>query len=125
MQGLVVIPILAGYDERASVGRIFKYDITGGRYEEDDYYATGSGGREARASLKKLYREGLTVEKGIQVGLNSLMDAADDDVGTAGPDLLRGIYPTVKVITRDGIRDVAEDEVRTTVEGLTSAPKEG
>ncbi|HEX2295590.1 MAG TPA: proteasome subunit beta, partial [Actinomycetota bacterium] len=44
MQGLAVVPLFAGYDEARGQGRIFKYDITGGRYEEDDYHATGSGG---------------------------------------------------------------------------------
>lgn len=125
MQGLVVIPILAGYDERAEVGRIFKYDITGGRYEEDDYYATGSGGREARAALKRLYQDELPVDDGIRAGIHALMDAADEDVGTAGPDLIRGIYPTVKVITREGIEDVPEDTVRSAIEGLISARQEG
>ena len=56
MQGLVVVPIFAGYDLRRAEGRIFKYDVTGGRYEETDYYATGSGGKDARNTLKKLYR---------------------------------------------------------------------
>ena len=45
MQGLVVVPIFAGFDLKRGEGRIFKYDITGGRYEETEYYATGSGGR--------------------------------------------------------------------------------
>lgn len=125
MQGLMVIPILAGFDERAEVGRIFKYDITGGRYEEDDFYATGSGGREARGALRKLYRDGLPVDEGIRAGLHALMDAADEDVGTAGPDTIRGIYPTVKVITRDGIKDVEDDKVRSAVEDLIAARREG
>lgn len=121
LQGLVVIPILAGYDDRAEVGRIFKYDLTGGRYEEQDYFATGSGGREAKAALKKLYREGLPGDEGIRVGLEALLDAADEDVGTGGPDLVRGIFPTVKVISSEGIQDVPEETVRSVVETLTAA----
>src|SRR5262249_42000375 len=54
MQGLVVVPIFAGFDEKAGVGRLFKYDITGGRYEETNYDAQGSGSKDARDSLKKL-----------------------------------------------------------------------
>ncbi len=121
LQGLVVIPILAGYDDRAGVGRIFKYDLTGGRYEEQDYFATGSGGREAKAALKQLYREGLPGDEGIRVGLEALLDAADEDVGTGGPDLTRGIFPTVKVISSEGIQDVPEETVRSVVETLTAA----
>src|SRR5690349_21010302 len=36
MQGMVVVPIFAGYDERRGQGRLFSYDVTGGRYEERD-----------------------------------------------------------------------------------------
>ena len=50
MQGLVVVPIFAGFDERSGTGRLFKYDVTGGRYEETDYFAQGSG-RQGRARL--------------------------------------------------------------------------
>ena len=121
LQGLVVIPILAGYDDRTGAGRIFKYDLTGGRYEEQDYFATGSGGREAKAALKKLYREGMPGDEGIRVGLEALLDAADEDVGTGGPDLTRGIFPTVKVISSEGIQDVPEETVRSVVETLTAA----
>src|SRR5499427_9978611 len=59
MQGLVVVPIFAGFDERSGTGRIFKYDVTGGRYEETDYFAQGSGGKDARDSLKKRFRRDL------------------------------------------------------------------
>src|SRR5262245_50737059 len=34
MQGLVVVPIFAGYDVRRGEGRVFKYYFTGGRCEE-------------------------------------------------------------------------------------------
>ena len=39
MQGLVVVPIFAGYDERRGVGRLWTFDVTGGRYEEQEYVA--------------------------------------------------------------------------------------
>ena len=106
MQGLIVIPIFAGYDLNKQEGRIYKYDVTGGRYEETDYYATGSGGKDARSTLKKFFSAGMPEDKAIQLALESLYDAAEEDVGTAGPDLVRGIYPTVKVIKKSGIEDV-------------------
>jgi proteasome beta subunit len=55
------------------------------------------------------------------VGLEALLDAADEDVGTGGPDLVRGIFPTVKVISSEGIQDVPEETVRSVVETLTAA----
>jgi proteasome beta subunit len=112
MQGLVVVPIFAGFDEKAGVGRLFKYDVTGGRYEETEYFAQGSGGKDARDSLKKRYRRDMPREEATRVAVEALIDAADEDLGTGGPDLVRGIFPTVKTITRSGITDLADDEIR-------------
>src|SRR6476659_7209356 len=41
MQGLAVVPLFAGYDQHRERGRVFSYDITGGRYEEQDYQGQG------------------------------------------------------------------------------------
>jgi proteasome beta subunit len=112
LQGLVVVPIFAGFDLRRGEGRIFKYDVTGGRYEEIDYYATGSGGKDARATLKKLYRPASARGEAIRLAAEALVDAAEEDVGTGGPDFLHGIFPTVKAITRAGYEEVPEAEVR-------------
>ena len=122
-QGLVVVPIFAGYDVHAGQGRIFKYDVTGGRYEERQFYATGSGGKEARSTLRKLYRDGLSRIDAIALGLEALVDAADIDVGTSGPDLGRGIYPLVKTITRGGIAGVSDEELVAVSEKLLSVLK--
>jgi proteasome beta subunit len=118
MMGLAVVPIFAGFDEKAGVGRLFKYDITGGRYEETDFDAQGSGSKDARDSLKKLWRRDMTREDALRVAVEALIDAADEDVGTGGPDLVRGIFPTVKIITRSGFNDVPEDEVRRVCEAI-------
>jgi proteasome beta subunit len=112
MQGLVVVPIFAGYDLKRAEGRIFKYDITGGRYEEIEYYATGSGGKDARTTLKKRYRAGGARADAVRMAAEALFDAAEEDVGTGGPDPIHGIYPTMKTITRTGFEEVPESEVR-------------
>ncbi|HEX2236060.1 MAG TPA: proteasome subunit beta [Actinomycetota bacterium] len=118
MQGLVVVPLFAGYDEARGQGRIFKYDVAGGRYEEDDYHATGSGGKDARSSLKKRYRPDLTRDEAVKVAIEALFDAADEDVGTGGPDLVRGIFPTVAAISESGMVEVPEDAIRGLFEEL-------
>jgi len=118
MQGLVVVPIFAGFDEKAGVGRLFKYDITGGRYEETDYDAQGSGSKDARDSLKKLWRRDMERDAALRVALEALIDAADEDVGTGGPDLVRGIFPSVKTISRSGFGEVPEDEIRRVCEAI-------
>jgi len=122
-QGLVVIPIFAGYDLTTNTGRIFKYDLTGGRYEEQEFYATGSGGKEARSTLKKFFKKGLSREAAIHLALEALVDAADLDVATAGPDISRGIYPQVKIVAHDGIRDMEADALRQASEALLATLK--
>jgi proteasome beta subunit len=119
--GLVVIPIFAGYDLRLQQGRIFKYDVTGGRYEELQFYATGSGGKEARSTLKKFFKADLKREAALALALEALVDAADVDVGTSGPDLVRGIYPVIKMVTCDGVADIADAEIRPLSERLIAA----
>ncbi len=123
MQGLIVVPIFAGFDEKAGIGRIFKYDITGGRYEETEYFAQGSGGKDARDTLKKRYRKDMPKPEALSAALEALLDAAEEDIGTGGPDLVRGIFPTVKTITREGFGEVPEDEVRRACEELLAKRK--
>ena len=123
MQGLLVVPIFAGYDLKRSEGRIFKYDVAGGRYEETEYFSIGSGGKDARSSLKKLYRPGLAEEEAVRTALEALYDAADEDRGTGGPDFVRGIFPTVKLVTRGGALDVPEDRVAIACTAIAEARK--
>lgn len=111
MQGLAVVPLFAGYDLTADQGRIFSYDVTGGRYEETAFHAVGSGSLFARGSLKKLYREDLDATGCVTAVIQALYDAADDDSATGGPDLTRRIFPVVQVITAEGGRRLADAEV--------------
>jgi proteasome beta subunit len=111
MQGLVVVPIFAGYDPRRRVGRLWKYDVTGGRYEEAEFEATGSGGLYARESLKKSWRQGASRAEALRMAVEALMDAADEDRGTGGIDLQRGIFPTLSVCSASGIEEVASTEI--------------
>jgi proteasome beta subunit len=112
MQGLVVMPLFAGFDADKGRGRIYKFDVTGGRFAETDYCATGSGGKDARSSLKKTFRQaGLGRERAVDAAMEALMDAADEDTATGGFDLAREIYPTCKLMTRTGIEHVEPDEL--------------
>ena len=118
MQGLAVVPLMAGFDLARDRGRIFSYDVTGGRYEEHDFYAVGSGSAYARGSLKKLYREDASVSDAVDVALEALYDAADDDSATGGPDIARRIFPLVGVITEDGVRMLDDDDIQVRAEAL-------
>jgi proteasome beta subunit len=125
MQGLVVVPLFAGYDIRRRTGRIFRYDVTGGRWEDEDYYATGSGGRDARGSLKKRYRAEMDAAAAVDVLVEALYDAADEDAGTGGPDLVRGIFPLVATVTEGGYRRLPDDDVRKAAERVVAARARG
>ncbi len=118
MQGLVVVPLFGGFDLRRVEGRLFYYDATGGRWEEDDFHATGSGGRPARSSLKKRWRPGLDRASGVRVAVEALVDASQEDVATGGPDPTRGIFPTMLIVTASGAETVAQDEVRSGFEAV-------
>jgi proteasome beta subunit len=102
MQGLAVVPMFAGYDLARGVGRIFGYDVTGGRHEEAQFFTVGSGSMFARGALKKLWHTELAQDDAVRVCLQALYDAADDDSATGGPDLTRRIFPIVWVVTADG-----------------------
>ncbi|WP_329562683.1 proteasome subunit beta [Kitasatospora sp. NBC_01266] len=119
MQGLAVVPLFAGYDLDLGRGRIFTYDVTGGRSEERNFAATGSGSVFARGSLKKLYRSDLTADQAATLVVQALYDAADDDSATGGPDLARRIFPIVSLITEDGFRRLSEQEVGEIAQSIT------
>jgi proteasome beta subunit len=120
MQGMVVVPIFAGWDLRREVGRLFAYDVTGGRYEEREYVATGSGSLHASTVIKVGYRTDMSRDDAIDLAVRSLWEAADADSATGGPDALRGIYPIVATVTADGWDQVGDDELATRFEAIAS-----
>jgi len=111
MQGFVVVPLFAGYDTRRRIGRLFQYDPTGGRYEESNFASTGSGSLHAGTAVKLGWREGMDRGDTLDLAIRALFNAADEDSATGGPDLVRGIYPTMATITATGFERVPEEEI--------------
>ncbi len=116
LQGLVALPLLAGYDINAAdpqkAGRIVSFDAAGGwNMEEEGYQSVGSGSIFAKSSMKKLYAQVTDAESALRVAIEALYDAADDDSATGGPDLVRGIYPTAVTISADGAVEVPEERI--------------
>jgi proteasome beta subunit len=120
MQGLAVVPLFAGYDLRRQIGRLFSYDVTGGRYEELDHVASGSGSLHAGTVVKIGFRDGLPRDEAVDLVINALYQAADADSATGGPDLIRGIFPVVATVTASGYQRIDDDELRTRVETLVA-----
>ncbi len=111
LQGMVVIPLFAGYDTHRGLGRLFSYDVTGGRYEEKSYVATGSGSLHAGTVIKVGYRPDMSRDEAVGLAARALWEAADADSATGGPDALRGIYPVVASITAEGWTRLGDDEL--------------
>ncbi|HJY58439.1 MAG TPA: proteasome subunit beta [Streptosporangiaceae bacterium] len=120
MQGLVMVPLLAGYDLDSGAGRIFSYDPTGGPSEEHRFYSIGSGSVFAQGALKKLYTEDMATNEAVLCCVQALYDAADDDSATGGFDLPRRIFPVVTTVTGDGFRRLPEAEVAETAQQVVA-----
>jgi proteasome beta subunit len=125
LQGFAVVPLFAGYDHRRERGRVFSFDVTGGKYEEADYQTNGSGGIHARNWIKAAWAEGLGADDVIALSIRSLFAAADEDTATGGPDLVRRIFPTIAVIDTDGYRALADDDVEQRADALLGGPERG
>jgi proteasome beta subunit len=120
MQGLVLVPLLAGYDLDSGAGRIFSYDPAGGPSEEHRFYSIGSGSVFAQGALKKLYTEDMPTNEAVLCCVQALYDAADDDSATGGFDLARRIFPVVATVTGDGFRRLPEAEVAETAQQVVA-----
>lgn len=111
MQGFAVVPLFAGYDTGRGIGRLFQYDVTGGRYEEREYAVGGSGSLHAGTVIKLGYRPDAEADDMIDLAVSALFRTAEEDAATGGPDLVRGIFPVVAVIGEAGFERVSDADV--------------
>ena len=111
MQGMVVIPLFAGFDTREKIGRIFQYDVTGGRYEEKSFATTGSGSLHATTVIKLGFKTELSSSDATELAANAIFEASEEDAATGGPDLIRDVFPTISLITKDGYSPVPHSDV--------------
>lgn len=115
-QGLAVVPLFAGFDDLEDVGRLFTFDVVGGRYEEKDYGSTGSGSRLAKSHLRSVFQPDGSLDTAVEVAVGALVAAADEDTATGGPDLVRGILPNIVAIDENGLSEIDEAQVRLAAE---------
>ena len=111
LQGTVVVPTFAGFAHTRGEGRLYEFDITGGRYEEADHASTGSGSLHAGTVVKLGYRQGMDAGEVTDLAIEALFEAADEDSATGGPDPIRGIYPVVATITAEGYARISDDDL--------------
>lgn len=111
-QGLGVVPLFAGFDEKLREGRVYSFDVVGGRYEEADFGSTGSGSRLAKSYLRTAYRDEMTADESAEMAVRALVAAAQEDTATGGPDLTRGIYPNVVRIDANGVHEYDDEVLR-------------
>lgn len=118
MQGFLVVPLFAGYDPLAGRGRLWDFDATGGRYEERDFVAVGSGSTLASTVLRVGWKKNLSRESAIDLAARALWEASDADTATGGPDVLRGIYPIVASIDASGWNRVSDEALASTYDAI-------
>lgn len=116
LQGLVVVPLFAGYDELEDIGRLYSYDVVGGRYEEQDFASTGSGSGLAKSYLRTAFTPDMDAGAVIDLAVRALVAAAQEDTATGGPDLRRGILPNVFRIDSSGITEMSDEEIHPVAE---------
>ena len=110
-QGLVVVPLFCGFDEVVDEGKLYTFDVVGGRYEEQDYATTGSGGAEAKSFIKTVHDPQMDEPAALRAAVEALIAAAEEDSATGGPDLRRGIYPNLVTVTAAGFVEIDEDQI--------------
>lgn len=123
LQGIVALPLFGGYDAATGQGRLFSYDAVGGRYEEQDYYSVGSGSVYAQGSMKKLWQPRMDTQQAVRVAMHALIDAADDDTATGGPDPARQIYPVVMTVDEHGATTVPPAELAAVAAQIQAEPE--
>lgn len=123
MQGFTVVPIFAGYDVLRRTGRLWDFDVTGGRYEEREFVTQGSGSDPASTVLKISFRPGLTRDEAVALACRALWEAAEVDTATGGPDGLRRIYPVVATIDVDGWTRIDDTVLATLFDSLLESDR--
>lgn len=116
LQGLVIVPLFAGFDPHSGTSRIYEYDPVGGKYLATSYAACGSGSLIAKGALKRLHHPVMSEHEAAKTALDAIIDAAETDTATGGPDQLRNIYPLIAVIDVQGYREYDASDVASIVD---------
>jgi len=100
--------ILGGFDD--SGGYVFSLDAAGGAIP-DKYTAGGSGSPYVFGVLEDSYKDGMSTDEGIDIAVRAITAAKSRDAASGG-------NINVAVITKDGFKEVPEDDIKKRVEKL-------
>jgi len=101
--------ILGGFD--AAGGHVYSLDAAGGAIP-DKYTAGGSGSPYVFGVLEDNYKDDLTTEEGIDLAVRAITAAKSRDSASGG-------MISVAVITKEGFKEVPEEEVKKRMDKLT------
>jgi proteasome beta subunit len=112
-----VAPIFAGYDHEQGTAKIYFYDILGAEFEGVEYAVSGSGSPTIRGILHYLNTwdqplAELDEERATMQALRLLTSAAEFDSATGGVNRESNLYPVIKLISRAGVRPVADEQLK-------------
>jgi proteasome beta subunit len=93
--------VLGGYDTTG--GHVYSLDAAGGSIP-DKYTSAGSGSPYVFGVLEDHYRDNMTEEEGVNLAIRAISSAIGRDSASGG-------NISVAVISKDGFRAIAEDEV--------------
>lgn len=113
VQGIgTVVPIFAAYDPTTEKSHIYFYDMLGAEFEVVDFTTTGSGSPGIRAVLHYHNRwnntpvSSLSKEDAVVFALRLLETAAEYDAATGGVKKNAQVFPTIKTIDAEGVREI-------------------
>ena len=113
-----VVPVFAGYDFQQEAAKIYFYDILGAEFEGVEYAVSGSGSPTIRGILHYLNTWGerplavLPEEDAAIQALRLLTSAAEFDSATGGVNRESNLYPIIKLIGKDGVRVMPDDQLK-------------
>lgn len=85
---------------------LYELDLSGGVLDRKKYAVSGSGTELALSVLDQQYKEGITKEEAIRLAINAVKAAKKRDIYSGG------VSVTVMVITRQGIQELKEEEIK-------------
>ena len=100
--------ILGGYDDTG--GYVFSLDAAGGAIP-DKYTAGGSGSPYVFGVLEDTYKDGMSTDEGIDIAVRAITAAKSRDAASGG-------NINVAVITKEGFKEVPEEEINKRAEKL-------